>query len=128
MEVYKILNGGDNFCYYVTMDKSKGGIFFDVWEPQKAQQFLQTMGITTPPHAVITTHKHYDHAGGNVQMKQMYPNIHIIGGVDDKVPGETMGVQDKQVVEVDGLKIMFYHTPCHTVGHICTYITPAAGE
>ena len=86
------------------------------------------MGITTPPRAVITTHKHYDHAGGNVQMKQMYPNIHIIGGVDDKVPGETMGVQDKQEIEVDGLKIKFYHTPCHTVGHICTYITPAAGE
>ena len=37
MEVYIVPNGGDNFMYYLTMDKAtKPGIFIDVWEPAKA--------------------------------------------------------------------------------------------
>ena len=79
------------------------------------------------PAAILTTHHHYDHAGGNKQMKKMYPNIEIIGGEDDKVAGETIGVKDKQVIEVNGLSIMCYHTPCHTRGSQCYFITPTAG-
>ena len=117
MEVYKFLNGGDNICYYITMDKTKyPGVLVDVWEPEKVTEFLQAQGITMAPAAILTTHHHYDHAGGNKQMKKMYPNIEIIGGEDDKVAGETIGVKDKQVIEVNGLSIMCYHTPCHTRG------------
>ena len=61
-------------------------------------------------------------------MKQLYPNIQIVGGEADKVPGETLGVQDKQVIEINGLKITCFHTPCHTKGHISFYVAPAAGE
>ena len=42
MEVYKFLNGGDNICYYITMDKAtQPGVLVDVWEPEKVTEFLQ---------------------------------------------------------------------------------------
>ena len=129
MEVYIVPNGGDNFMYYLTMDKAtKPGIFIDVWEPAKAQQFLQTQGIEAPPTMILTTHKHGDHSGGNVDMRKLYPDLQVLGGEVDQVPGATAGVVDKQVFEVNDLRVTCYHTPCHTRGHICFYIAPASGE
>ena len=59
MEVYIVPNGPDNFMYYVTMDiATKPGILVDVWEPEKAQAFLQAQGIESPPTMILTTHKH----------------------------------------------------------------------
>ena len=40
MEVYVIPNGYDNFMYYITLDKKLPGLFIDVYEPEKAIQFL----------------------------------------------------------------------------------------
>lgn len=52
-----------NICYYITRDlATKPGIFIDVAEPAKAQQFLNDMGVTVAPSHILTTHKHYDHS------------------------------------------------------------------
>ena len=44
------------------------------------------------------------------------------------MPGATAGVIDNQTIEVNGLTVSSYHTPCHTRGHICYYIRPSEGE
>ena len=44
------------------------------------------------------------------------------------MPGATAGVTNGQEIEVNGLHITCYHTPCHTKGSTCYYIKPAAGE
>ena len=37
------------------------------------------------PKHILTTHKHWDHSGGNKKMAEKYPGITIIGGAEDEV-------------------------------------------
>ena len=67
---------GDNLCYYVTLNlATTPGILIDVSEPEKARNFLNAMNVTMEPTMILTTHKHHDHSGGNIEMKQIFPNI-----------------------------------------------------
>lgn len=70
---------------------------------------------------VLTTHHHWDHAGGNEEVKKMFPNIQIYGG-DDRVQAITNIVKDGDVIKLGNLEISCFSTPCHTKGHICYYI------
>ena len=111
----------DNFCYYLHRkeDISKG-FFVDVSEPEKVYTFLKTFGIPAATH-LITTHKHGDHSGGNLALKEMFPDLQIIGGANDNIPGVTHAVNDGDVLDLHGVKIKCFHTPCHTRGHILYY-------
>ncbi|KAF4119612.1 hydroxyacylglutathione hydrolase [Geosmithia morbida] len=72
--------------------------------------------------AIVNTHHHWDHAGGNNQMRKDLglPKLRIIGGKDcqsvDEVPshGETFKLGDVSVRSI--------HTPCHTQDSICYFM------
>ncbi|GFO42829.1 hydroxyacylglutathione hydrolase [Plakobranchus ocellatus] len=48
------------------------------------------------PEAVLTTHKHWDHSGGNRLMRAAFPNLRVYGGALDHVPDSTDRVTDGQ--------------------------------
>ena len=108
MEVYIVPMLGDNLSYYVTLDaKTQPGIWIDVAEPHKAKAFMESgaVGPNIVPAAVFTTHKHMDHSGGNIEMKTLFPDIQIFGGLEDNVPGATINMIDGQEVNICGLHI-----------------------
>ena len=78
------------------------------------------------PAMVMTTHKHHDHSGGNIEMREIFPNIQILGGANDNVPGATRGLENEEKLTVGDLQITCYHTPCHTRGHML-YLFEEAG-
>ena len=130
MEVYMIHMMGDldNLCYYITRDlHNQPGVMIDVAEPAKMQTFFQRMGITVDPGMILTTHKHYDHCQGNLEMKAAFPNIRIHGSSLDNIPGNTGGLQHGQVIEFAQMRITAIHTPCHTPGSMCFYFEPIEG-
>lgn len=58
----------DNRCYYIfSTSDPKHGVFVDVGEP-KVVEYCKSAGIV--PSAVLSTHKHNDHTGGNLAMKE----------------------------------------------------------
>lgn len=69
---------------------------------------------------IFTTHHHWDHAGGNNAVRQVYQNCKVYGGLEDNVEGCTNPVQDKDVIKFfgDTLQMICHHTPCHTKGHM----------
>ena len=60
-------------------------------------------------------------------MKAMFPDIQILGGALDNVPGATQGVEHENVIEINDIKIRCLHTPCHTKGHMLYYFEPSEG-
>ena len=88
---------------------------------------MDALGITIEPSTVMSTHKHNDHTAGNLEMKQIFPNIQILGGADDNVPGATDGLVNGQELVLHDIKIRCYHTPCHTRGHMLFLFEPAEG-
>lgn len=66
----------------------------------------------------MTTHKHHDHAGGNLDILKQY-SVKVYGGEFDNIPGVTNKVRDKEeFILQNGLKVKVLHTPCHTLGHV----------
>ena len=57
----------------------------------------------------------------------MFPNIHVLGGAADNVPGATQGLNHGEIIELNDLRIICYHTPCHTRGHMLYYFEPVEG-
>jgi len=92
-------------------------------EPQKLMAEAQRQGaqITT----VLTTHSHYDHAGGNNAFKKLMPELTIYAGKGDNAEAAMVEVGDGDSVQVGVLEFQVLQTPCHTVGHVCYYLQTA---
>ena len=76
--------------------------------------------------AVLATHHHYDHVGGNQDLLAAVPGLEVYGSADDapRIPGITRRVRDGDRVEVDRLQGRVILIPAHTSGHVA-YHFPA---
>lgn len=120
----------DNYAYILQISSSSGSgitttFVIDPVEPTKILPQL-----STEPFAILTTHHHSDHAGGNAEMMKLVPGIQVFGG-DERIASMS-GVSNKLKLVHHGdvvwtnddssLDITALHTPCHTSGHICYYV------
>ncbi|KAK3739437.1 hypothetical protein RRG08_062164 [Elysia crispata] len=67
--------------------------------------------MNVQPEAVLTTHKHWDHSGGNRQMRSTFPGLKVYGGTLDHVPDCTHTVDDGQELRFGQLKFTAMWTP-----------------
>ncbi|KAI0024336.1 beta-lactamase-like protein [Xylariomycetidae sp. FL0641] len=114
----------DNYSYLVVDDKSKDAVIIDPANPEEVapvvKKAIQDGKINLK--AIVNTHHHWDHAGGNKKMLSELgtPSLTIIGGKDcdavTKTPanGESWSIGD---IAVKGL-----YTPCHTQDSICWFM------
>lgn len=71
---------------------------------------------------VLTTHHHWDHAGGNAKLLKSFADLVIYGG-DDRVEAINCKITHNDTFSIGNLSVKCLATPCHTRGHICYYIT-----
>ncbi|CAI9091918.1 OLC1v1027038C1 [Oldenlandia corymbosa var. corymbosa] len=117
----------DNYSYLIVDEVSREGAVVDPVEPQKVVDVAEENWVDLK--SVLTTHHHWDHAGGNEEMKKLVPKIKIHGGIYDNVAACTHPVRDgdKLLIGVDTF-VTCLLTPCHTRGHISYYATGKQGE
>ncbi|CAL1276815.1 unnamed protein product [Larinioides sclopetarius] len=109
----------DNYMYLLTDKVLNFGVAVDPVEPKKILDILAAEGLELK--AVITTHHHLDHAGGNEQISEIVKNITIYGG-DERIESLTEKVSHNQTFKIGDLVFKCLHTPCHTSGHVCYFI------
>ena len=69
----------DNYMYLISDPVTKVAAVVDPVEPQKVLDKAKERGVEI--QYVLTTHSHWDHAGGNEKIKKLCPSIlHIYGG------------------------------------------------
>ena len=75
---------------------------------------------------ILNTHHHYDHTGGNLELKQHY-RCQIVGPKADKdrIPGIDIALGDGDTWRFGDLEMRVFDTPGHTRGHITLWF-PAA--
>ncbi|XP_047321926.1 hydroxyacylglutathione hydrolase cytoplasmic [Impatiens glandulifera] len=117
----------DNYSYLIIDEISNEAAAVDPVEPEKVLRICQEIGCQLK--IILTTHHHWDHAGGNEKMKELVPGITVYGGSLDNVKGCTNKLEngDKLLLSND-ISILALHTPCHTNGHISYYVTGKADE
>lgn len=112
----------DNYSYIIIDDVTKDAALVDPVEPEKVLKVAKEHGAN--PKMVLTTHHHWDHAGGNDKIKELVPGIKVYGGSVDNVRGCTDKVDNGDKLSLGAnLAVLCLHTPCHTHGHISYYVT-----
>jgi len=72
---------------------------------------------------VLCTHKHMDHVGGNLDIKNKFSRVNIIGTKYEEIPALTAPAGHNDAFTIGGLNVKVLHVPCHTRGHIAFYVT-----
>lgn len=119
------LTGGVNYSYLVsTQDSSKSWLI----DPAEAAEVLPKLSNVEKQsiQAVVNTHHHYDHSGGNVVVLAALNNvadhpIKVIGGSHTS-PVVTDIPTDLQHYKLGNLDITCIRTPCHTQDSVCYHV------
>ena len=71
---------------------------------------------------ILNTHHHYDHVGGNEELKNKY-NSKVLGFENDKnrIPNIDTALKDNQEFKIGTLNFTTIFVPGHTRGHIAFY-------
>jgi hydroxyacylglutathione hydrolase len=74
------------------------------------------------PAAVLCTHHHWDHTGGNLALQERF-DLPIYGPASERIPGMTHPLHDGARVALPGfdLNLEVIAVPGHTAGHIAYY-------
>merc|ERR1712004_391013 len=99
---------------------TKQAAIVDPVDPDSVIAAVEEEGVTLT--TLLTTHHHWDHAGGNADLIKKLPGLVVLGG-DDRIDGVTQKVGEGDEIKVGGLNVRCIFTPCHTSGHICYYVT-----
>ncbi|CAG5117619.1 unnamed protein product, partial [Candidula unifasciata] len=86
----------DNYMYLIIDEESHKCAVVDPVDPEKVQQALKEEGVELT--TVLTTHHHWDHAGGNVKLIEAVGKTEVVGG-DTRI-----GALTRQVTHGDELK------------------------
>jgi glyoxylase-like metal-dependent hydrolase (beta-lactamase superfamily II) len=122
--------------YIVWLSGRKDALVFDPGlEPDWILDFLNDNRLT--PAAILNTHGHADHIGGNEELKQAYPQVPLLIGVNDAPlltdadanlsgpfglpivsPRADQLVKEGDVIEFAGIRLEVLDVPGHSPGHV----------
>jgi hydroxyacylglutathione hydrolase len=110
----------DNYSYIIR--DSKAGIVgvIDPSEFQPIDSFIKEK--FNKIDFILNTHHHFDHTGGNLELKKKY-DCKIIGSLKDekKIPGIDIKLQNNDIFKFGNIEFKILLVPGHTSGHICFY-------
>ena len=115
IEIIKCLQ--DNYSYLIIDKNNLKACVVDPSEAGPIINFVEKKKLKLV--YILNTHHHYDHVGGNLELKRKY-NSKVIGFKEDKkrIPGIDILVEDNQIWNEDNFEAKIYHVPGHTSGHI----------
>ena len=110
----------DNYSYLVIDEKNNIACAIDPSEAKPIIKYLEKKNINLK--YILNTHHHYDHVGGNQELKKKY-NARVIGYKGDKhrIPEIDTLVGDQEIWKQESFEAKIIHIPGHTLGHICFY-------
>ena len=108
----------DNYSYLVIDNKTKSACVVDPGESNPIINFIEKNNINL--NFILNTHHHYDHIGGNKELKKKY-NAKLIGfyGDRDRIPDIDICLKDQETWKNKNFELKIFHIPGHTSGHIC---------
>ena len=108
----------DNYSYLIIDDTNKSACVVDPSEAEPIINYLKNKDINLK--YILNTHHHFDHIGGNEDLKKEFGSI-VVGFKKDseRIPSIDIFLEDDQIWEADNFKAKIIHVPGHTTGHIC---------
>lgn len=121
LDVYLVPMFDDNYCP-VIIDKVHNQVA--CVDPGQASSIIEAMNtLNSSLDIILITHKHHDHVGGNLILKEKYPNVKVIGTQYEHVPGLDIGVGEESTFLFGDNLVTVMKTACHTKGHVSFLFT-----
>ena len=107
----------DNYSYLIIDESNKTASVVDPSEAKPIINFIEKENINLK--YILNTHHHYDHIGGNKDLKKKYNSV-VIGYKDDasRIPEIDILLNNNQIWKADNFEAKIMHIPGHTTGHI----------
>ena len=107
----------DNYSYLIIDKNNLDACVIDPSEAKPIIDFIESNNINLK--YILNTHHHFDHVGGNIELKKKY-NSKVIGfkGDKDRIPEIDTLVDDLEIWKKGNFEAKIYHIPGHTTGHI----------
>tara|TARA_Y100000590_G_scaffold71854_2_gene78955 strand:- start:2476 stop:3237 length:762 start_codon:yes stop_codon:yes gene_type:complete len=120
MQITSVPCLSDNYAYIVIDNNSKTIGVVDPSEASPIISFLNKKNLKL--NYILNTHHHFDHIGGNIELKKKY-NAKVVGFEGDKhrIPGIDIALKNNEKWIFGSSKIKILHIPGHTLGHICFF-------
>ncbi|KAK0392401.1 hypothetical protein NLU13_1896 [Sarocladium strictum] len=120
----------NNYAYLVVDDKTQAAVIIDPANPPEVAPVLKeaTDAGKIKLTAIVNTHHHWDHAGGNKGLLEELGSekLEIIGGKDCE--GVTKTPAHGETFKIGDITVKSVHTPCHTQDSICYFMEDSTGK
>jgi glyoxylase-like metal-dependent hydrolase (beta-lactamase superfamily II) len=120
-------SGYSAYCYVLTCNQTQATAVVDTGgNPDKVIATVNEHNLK--PSLILITHEHSDHAGG-LRKLQVVTQARVIASVAAALPSEVREctkLDDGEEIDWGNLRIKLLHTPGHTQGSCCYYVSKAA--
>ena len=108
----------DNYSYILIDEETNYACVVDPSESKPIINHIEKNNIKLK--FILNTHHHFDHVGGNKDLKKKY-NSKVIGFEKDKdrIPEIDIFLYNEEIWKNENFEAKIYHIPGHTSGHIC---------
>lgn len=115
----------DNYSYWMRVPGTQRAVVVDASEAEPVRAALREHGLELA--AILSTHHHVDHVGGNLELLEEFPHARVFGYESDagRLPGLTHGVKDGERFEIGGVEVTALHIPGHTLGAVAYLVDDA---
>jgi len=126
MQVVTLRAFTDNYVYLLLDEAAPEAAVVDPGEAGLVLERLKSAGCRLT--AILNTHHHGDHVGGNRALLKRFPGIPVFGSAGDRgrIPGQTAFLKEGDEIFVCGAKARVLDVPGHTRAHIAYFF--AAGD
>jgi hydroxyacylglutathione hydrolase len=121
MRVIPIPQLSDNYAYLVVDESTRKAGIVDCSEADKVLPVVDETGVELV--AILPTHHHFDHVGGNQDLLEKMPKLEVYGhrGDASRIPGCSREVDEADVIHIGETAAKILFIPAHTSGHIAYY-------
>jgi hydroxyacylglutathione hydrolase len=120
----------DNYAYLLVCPETKEAAIVDVSEAGPVLRALGTSGESGKREearvvAILSTHHHPDHVGGNEEVAKKLGIARIYGHASDRgrIPGQTELLEEGDTFTIGSLLVRALHIPGHTRGAVAYVVT-----
>ncbi len=128
MQVVTLKALADNYIYLLISDAAPEAAAVDPGEAEPVFEYVRNQGLRLT--AILVTHHHGDHTGGNRELLRRFPGITVYGSAGDRgrIPGQSAFLKGGDEITVSGAGARILEVPGHTKTHIAYYFAASDGK